>query len=256
MILFTHTTLSDKEWSKTCIESQKEFAEIHKFEHYVYEDLNIYDRSPTWSRFRAMQGWMSMVAPVNEIGVWMDSDLMIMNPEFDLRKMLNDFKSDNSAKVGCVFAMNDSVDLSLVFLKYSAGAKSLFEYGWNVGRVESNGLRSDKLSFELMANVKPDSLKILSPLDVLSRWYPIGPSDFFNQNISTTHGKEGLLSIKKPKEILEGFNNLYVPGTFAVHLNAKGPLLLHISNNFKKYREKLQADILESREIIKELNKW
>lgn len=253
MILFTHTTSSDKEWSKLCIESQKEYAKIHNLEHYVYEDLETFGRSVEWSRFRSMQGWMSMVAPNNEIGVWMDSDLMIMNMEFDLKKLLNNFKEDDSAKVGYIFSDTSSLDLGLVFLKYSAGGQSLFEYGWRIGKVESNGLRKDKLSFDLMFNIKPEAFKINSTLGILSNWYPIGPFNFYNQHINMAHGKEGLLSIKKPREVLEGFNNLYIPGSFAIHFKTKGSELLDISTNFKKYRELLQKDIVDSREMMKEL---
>lgn len=254
MIIFTHTTSSDKEWSRLCIESQKEFAEIHNFEHYVYEDLDTLGRSVGWSRFRSMQGWMSMVAPNDEIGVWMDSDLMIMNMEFNLRKMLEDFKVDNSAKVGCIFTNTHSIDLGLVFLKYSAGGQSLFEYGWKIGKVESDGFRKDKLSFDLMLDIKPEAFKINPATGIISNWYPSGPFNYFNQHINMTHGKEGVLSIKKPKEMLEGFDNLYIPGAFAVHLKTKGSELLNISTNFKKYRELLQKDVMESREIMKELN--
>jgi len=252
MRIITHTSKSDKEWSRICIESQKDFAERHGLEHYVYEDLNVFDRSEGWSRFRAMQGFMTG-GEMGEVGIWMDSDLMIMNPEFDLKGLLADLGPDPSRLSTCLFPVSDSLDPSLVFLKVNIPGKQLFDYGWEVGYVEAMGERRDKLSFELMTTLDPESIKIIDPEGILSHWYPTSPLRYFNHKIDSAEGQKGLFAMKKPKEMMEGFRDLYIPGTFAVHLRAKGPHLLKLSEDFLEYKKSLLAGVEESRKIMQDL---
>jgi hypothetical protein len=252
MIIFTHTSKTDKEWSRICIQSQKEFAELHGIEHTVMEDLNIYGRSEGWSRFRAMQGFMTSRSD-NEVGIWMDSDLMIMNPEFDIKGLLKDFSDSRGSLSLCVFPIREELDLSLAFLKMSHIGKHLFEYGWSVGLVESSGERRDRLSIELMATLNPELVKPVDPEGILSTWYPQSPIKYYNHRVDSAEGKKGLFSMKKPKEMTEGFKNLYLPGTFAVHLKAKGPQLLKLSEDFLKYKNSLLEGVEESRKIMQDL---
>jgi hypothetical protein len=252
MTIFTHTSKTDKEWSKICIQSQKEFAELHGIEHIVMEDLNVHGRSEGWSRFRAMQGFMTS-RNMLEIGIWMDSDLMIMNPEFDLKGLLKDFSSDRSQLTICVFPIQDNLDLSLAFLKVCNSGKHLFEYGWEVGQVEALGERRDRFSVELMAILDPISVKPIDPEGILSTWYPQNPIRYYNHRVDSAEGKKGLFTMKKPKEMTEGFRDLYVPGTFAVHLKAKGPQLLKLSEDFLEYKNSLLEGVKESRKIMQDL---
>lgn len=252
MIIFTHTSKTDKEWSRICIESQKDFAERHGLKHYVYEDLNVFERSEGWARFRAMQGFMT-AENMGEVGIWMDSDLMIMNPEFDLIGFLAGFKPDQSMLSACLFPISDMLDLSLVFLKVTLPGKQLFDYGWEIGNVESKGERRDRLSFELMTTLEPQAMKIVDPEGILSQWYPTSPLKYFNHKIDSTENQKGLFVMKKPKEMIEGFKDLYIPGNFAVHLRAKGPHLLKLSEDFLGYKNRLLASVEESRKIIRDL---
>ena len=52
--------------------------------------------------------------------------------------------------------------------------------------------------------------------------------------------------MKKPKEMIEGFRDLYIPGTFAVHLKAKGAHLLKLSEDFLAYKKTLLLGVEES----------
>jgi hypothetical protein len=252
MKILTHVSSQDKEWSKLCIESQQEYAELHGFKHIIVEDISLGDRSIEWSRFRTMQGFMTG-SNLNEIAVWMDSDLMIMNPEFNLIPILEEFKKSSPDLAACIFPIDESPDLSMVFLKVTSAGKHIFEYGWSVGKVEAQGERRDKLSFELMVTLDPKTVNVIEPNGILSRWYPESPLDFFNHKIDTADGKLGQFIMKKPKEMLEGFKDLYLPGTFAVHLRAKGPYLLHLSHSFLEYKKQLLADIEKSRKLMKDL---
>lgn len=252
MKIFTHTTDSDREWSRICIESQQDFAKRHDIEHIVIENLNLQDRSVEWSRFRAMQGFMT-INQMWEVGVWMDSDLMIMNPEFDLKNLLQGFTEDRSQLSACVFPIRDNLDLSLAFLKVTPTGKQLFEYGWDVGKVESHGDRRDSLSIELMATLEPLAIKPIEPEGILSTWYPHNPLGYYNHRIDSAEGKKGLFTMKKPKEMIEGFDDLYIPGTFAVHLKAKGPHLLKISEDFLQYKKSLLDGVEESRKLMQDL---
>jgi hypothetical protein len=252
MKIFTHTSGPDKEWSRICIESQRDFAEKQGIEHIVMEDLNVHGRSEAWSRFRAMQGFMT-ANPMGEVGIWMNSDLMIMNPEFDLKGLLRDFETDNSLLSICVFPIRNNLDLSLAFLKTTPRGKELFEYGWNVGHVESLGERRDKFSMELMAILDPIAVKPINPEGILSTWYPQNPIRYYNHRVDSAEGKKGLFTMKKPKEMIEGFEDLYVPGTFAVHLKAKGPQLLKLSEDFLEYKKSLLEGVKESRKLMQDL---
>lgn len=252
MKIFTHTSDSDREWSRICIESQQDFALKQGIEHIVVENLNVQERALGWSRFRAMQGFMT-ANNMFEVGIWMDSDLMIMNPEFDLKGLLRDFEAIRSPLSACVFPIRESLDLSLAFLKVTPMGKQLFEYGWAVGKVESQGLRRDSLSMELMAIIEPEAIKPIDPEGILSTWYPQNPIGFYNHRVDSAEGKKGLFTMKKPKEMLEGFGDLYIPGTFTVHLKAKGPLLLKLSEDFLEYKKSLLADVEESRKLMQDL---
>lgn len=252
MKIITHTSTSDREWSKICIESQQEYAEKMGLKHQIYENLPILDRSTEWSRFRAIQGFI-MSANLGEIAVWMDSDLMIMNPEFDIKSLLSDFANDKSPICACVFALAGSLDPSLVFMRVTMESKQLFEYGWDVGEVEARGERRDKLSFDLMNTISPDSIRIIEPIGILSHWYPTSPMRYFNHRIDSAEGQKGLFSMKKPKEMIEGFRDLYIPGTFAVHLRSKGAHLLKLSEDFLAYKKTLLLGVEESRKIMKDL---
>lgn len=252
MKILTHVSNQDKEWSKLCIDSQKEYADRHGFTHVIVENISTAGRSTKWSRFRTMQGFMTGDS-MGEIAVWMDSDLMIMNPEFNLISMLDEFSSTSPDLSACVFPISESLDLSLTFLKVTVPGKQIFEYGWAVGNVEAQGLRRDRLSFELMHALDPRTIKIIEPNGVLSRWYPQSPLHYFNHKIDTAEGKLGQFMMKKPKEMLEGFDHLYVPGTFAVHLNAKGSRLLSLSNDFLDYKKQLMSDVEKSRKLMKDL---
>jgi hypothetical protein len=251
MKIITHTSRTDKEWSSLCIESQKEFAEKRGIEHRVYENLDIDGRSSGWARFRAMQG-MLIGTPVGEGIVWMDSDLMVMNHDFDLAAMVSEFEADKHT-VACAFAVGGSLDLSLIFFKNVIDARVLFDFGWDVGKSEAQGERRDKLSFELMNILSPRRIQFVNPTGLLSHWYPKSPIGFYNHRIDSEEGKLGLFTMKKPKEMLEGFNDLYVPGTFAVHLREKGPSLLQVSKEFKRYREGFMESVIESRSLARDL---
>jgi hypothetical protein len=251
MKIITHTSNTDKEWSSLCIASQKEYAEKIGVEHTVYENISTDGRSTEWARFRTMQGVLTQ-AQVGEGHVWMDSDLMVMNPDFDLPAMVREFESDNEVSV-CVFPLGGNLDLSLVFFKNIRDARTLFDFGWDVGKSEAQGQRRDRLSIELMSLLSPSMIRAVSPEGILSRWYPKSPLFFYNQKIDTEEGKLGLLMMKKPKEMLEGFGDIYVPGTFSVHLKEKGANLLQISKEFDQYRRDFLDSVEESRAIIRDI---
>lgn len=252
MKIVTHTSRTDKEWSSLCIESQKEFARKRGIEHVVYENLDVDGRSTEWARFRTMQGALTE-APVGEGFVWMDSDLMVMNPDFDLAAMVREFESEKTVAV-CAFPVGGTIDLSLVFFKNIGDARVLFDFGWDVGKSEAQGERRDKLSIELMNILAPNRIKFVSPEGVLSQWYPKSPLRYYNQRIDSEEGKLGLLTMKKPKEMIEGFNDIYVPGVFSVHLREKGPNLLQVSKEFKRYRESFMESVSESRILTRDLS--
>ena len=252
MKIITHTSTSDKEWSRICIESQQDYAKKHGHDYEIYENLSTIGRSTEWSRFRTMQGFMTSAVP-GEIGVWMDSDLMIMNPEFNMKELLADFTVADTKLTTCIFALGGSLDPSLTFMKAGFNGKQLFEYGWNVGSVESRGERRDKLSFELMNTLAPESIRVIEPTGILSHWYPTSPFRYFNHRIDSAEGQKGLFSMKKPKEMIEGFRDLYIPGTFAVHLKAKGAHLLKLSEDFLAYKKTLLLGVEESRKIMQDL---
>lgn len=250
MKIVTHTSSSDKEWSKLCIETQKEFAEINHIPHIVYENIDTLGRSTDWARFRILHGEMDS-SPQNEVTIWMDSDLMIMNPGYDLMALAREFGLGE--QFAWVFVTEGKLDLGLVFAKSNQKSKEAFSYGWSVGASESRGKRKDALSFDLMHMLMPDDIYALKGEDVISGWYPRSPVDFYNHKIDSMEGQLGLFTMKKPKEMIEGFQNLYTPGKFSVHLREKGPALQSKAEEFYGYRKAFLKSVDESNKLKKDL---
>lgn len=251
MKIISHTSNEDKEWSSICTRSQREFAEKHGITYTLYEKLSLSGRSAKWARFRAMMGEI-IAAPVGEAIVWMDSDLLIMNPEFDLIGMAREFEQ-NTDLAGCFFTMGTKLDMSLVLVKNVRGAREIFEYGWEIGKLEGQGSRRDRFSVDLMCMLAPELFAIVIADRILSQWYPISPKNLFDHKIDSQDNKVGVFTMKKPIEMVEGFPNIYMPGSFAVHLNCKGPHLLKLSEDFLHYRERMMKSVLEARQITKDL---
>lgn len=251
MKIISHTSHEDKEWSSICIRSQREFAEKHNIPYILYENLSLSGRSAKWARFRAMQGEITASA-VGEAIVWMDSDLLIMNPEFDLVGMCKEFEQSTDL-AGCFLVMGTKLDLSLCFIKNIHGARELFDFGWDVGKTEGQGNRRDRLSVDLMCMLAPNLFQTIIAERILSQWYPSSPKHLFDHKIDSQDGKVGLFTMKKPPEMVEGFPDIFVPGTFSVHLNSKGPALLKTSEEFLHYRDRMMKSVEESRLLIKDL---
>jgi hypothetical protein len=248
--IVSHTSKSDKEWSKICINSQREYAEKHGIEYHLYEDVNTLGRDAAWSRFRVLHG-RATGGRNGEIVIWMDSDLMIMNPDFNIMMLVDQFASDPAGF--CHFPLGGTLDLGLVMMKAHPLLREIFEIGWSVGSVEAHGSRRDKLSIELMNFLQPKTFKAASAKDILSSWYPPSPKNFFNQQIDSAEGSLGMFWMKRPKEMTNNFPDLYVPGCFAVHLHQKGRRLLDTSAEFLEYRESLIEGVIEAQKLVTDL---
>jgi hypothetical protein len=250
MKIVTHTSSTDRDWSKLCIQTQKEFAEANHIPHIVYEDINVAGRSLSWSRFRILQGETAS-APHNEVTIWMDSDLMIMNPNYDLIALAQEFGL--SEQIAWLFVTENSLDLGIIFIKTNQKSKEAFDYGWSIGESEARGNRGDSLSFELMNLLMPDDIYALKGEDVISGWYPSSPFKYYNHKIDSMEGQLGLFTMKKPREMVEGFKNLYTPGKFSVHLKEKGPALQQKAEGFYEYRKSFLKAVEESNKLKRDL---
>jgi hypothetical protein len=248
--IVSHTTKSDKEWSKACIDSQREYAEKCGIEYYLYEDVNTLGRDLSWSRFRVMQGRASG-GELGDVTIWMDSDLLIMNPDFNILTLVDQFSSDPAAI--CHFPIGGTLDLGLVLFKSHRTLSDMFEAGWEAGEVEAHGKRKDKLSFELMNYLQPRNFKAASSENILSTWYPPSPLNFFNQQVDSMEESLGMFWMKRPTEMSKNYPDLYLPGCFAVHLHLKGQRLKQTSEEFLEYRESLIKGLEESRKLVADL---
>lgn len=248
--IVSHTSRSDKEWSELCILSQREYAEKHGIDYYLYEDLNTLGRDPSWSRFRVLQGRVSG-GQIGDIVVWMDSDLLIMNPDFDIKILIDQFSSDPAAV--CHFPIGGVLDLGLLIVKAHPNLRNIFDFGWDVGEVEAHGNRKDKFSIELMNYLNSQIFKPVTAENVISNWYPTSPKNFFNQQVDSAEGSLGMFWMKKPTEMSNNYPDLYLPGCFAVHLHQKGRRLRDTSADFLEYRKSLIEGVNEAKKLIKDL---
>lgn len=248
--IVSHTSKSDREWSSLCIQSQREYAEKHGIDYYLHEEVNTLGRDPRWSRFRVIQGRVAG-GSLGDVVVWMDSDLLVMNPNFNLRDLVSQFAGDPAAI--CHFPVGGVLDLGLLLVKAHSSLNDMFEIGWDAGAVEAQGPRRDKLSFELMNFLLPKNFRSASCENILSNWYPPSPYRFFSQQIDSSEGAFGAFWMKKPNEMINGYPDLYLPGCFAVHLHQKGSRLLETSKEFLEYRNSLSEGIEEAQKMAMDI---
>ena len=248
--IVSHTSKSDKEWSRFCIQSQREYAEKHGIEYYLHEDINTLGRNPAWSRFRVIQGRV-VGGSVGDVIVWMDSDLLVMNTDFNIRDLVGQFARDPSAI--CHFPIGGVLDMGLILIKAHPMLNDLFEIGWDAGAVEAHGSRRDKLSFELMNFLQPKNFKAASAENIVSTWYPASPLGFFHQQVDSAESSLGMFWMKRPNEMTNNYPDLYLPGCFTVHLHQKGSRLLEASKDFLEYRNSLIKGINEARKLVADL---
>lgn len=245
--IITHTSKENLKWSESCIMSQKNYTKNHEMNHIIYEGVNVFQRDITWSRFRLIQEKISEKSNEDVI-VWMDSDLLIMDPYFDLRSLVDQFMHDPA--LICFFPLGGMLDLGLIIIKPDSSLKEIFEFGWDVGKIEAHGNRRDKFSFELMQYLNPAIFKSASAENIVSNWYPTGPNGFFNQKVDSSEGSIGKFWFKRPTEMLNNYPDLYLPGCFAVHLHQKGPRLKETATDFLNYRSLLTNEMEEAKKFF------
>lgn len=245
--IITHTSKSEREWNELCILSQREYGILNGINHVIYEEIPVIGRDASWARFKTIQENISKGSE-NSIIVWMDSDLLIMNTKFDLRSLVDQFVSDPA--LICLFPIGGMLDLGLIMIKQDKTLKEIFEFGWDVGKVEAYGKRRDKFSFELMSYIQPSIFKSASPENIISNWYPTSPSGFFQQKIDSAERSLGKFWMKKPTEMLNNYPDLYLPGCFAVHLHQKGPRLKETATDFLNYRSLLTNEMEEAKKFF------
>lgn len=249
--IVSHTSSEDKEWSELCIGSQREYAEKHGFEYCLHEDVDTVGRHPGWSRFRILQG-RAASGQAGEVVVWMDSDVVVMNPDFNIRPIIEQFATDPSGI--CHFPMGGAIDLGVMLMKPYPILNSLFQVGWDAGKVEAHGNRRDKLSIELMGFLEPGVVKGVLSKEMVSTWYPPSPLNFFNVLVDSAEESRGIFWMNKPKAQLENFPDLYAPGCFTVHLHEKGPRLRKTSEDFLLYRKSLSDKVEKAQKLTTDIS--